>query len=249
MKERSPSLRGYFVTGTDTGIGKTTVAAWLLCALRRNGVQAVPMKPVQTGCSVDGTTAFPSDPAFCLRVAGMQADAETGAHICPYRYPLPASPHLAAEQVGARIELDRIVASAQWLMRSYDALVVEGAGGVWVPLNECETLLDLMAQLALPVLIAARPGLGTINHTLLTIQAVRQAGLTVAGVVFVHTQPGEPTPIEVENRKAIAHYGKVRILGRLDYMAGMETGDITESDLMAAAARGGCPDEILLVSG
>jgi dethiobiotin synthetase len=167
-------MNGIFITGTDTGIGKTTVAASLLKWLRAQGVDAVPMKPVQTG--------YPK--ADDLAVCGVRANDLNA----PYRLRMAASPHLASR---GQIRIAKIVRAFRALSKQHDFIVVEGAGGVLVPLNFRETMLDVMKALRLPVLVVARAGLGTLNHTLLTLNELRRANLHVAGVML---NPGHRGP-------------------------------------------------------
>jgi dethiobiotin synthetase len=182
----------YFITGTDTGVGKTLLSA-LLCA----ALDASYWKPIQTGTEVD------SDSGTVRALAGLTPDKillET------YQFAPPVSPHLAARLAGVRIDLAKIKLPA-----GDSPLIVEGAGGVLVPINERELMVDLMRQLGLPVLLAARSSLGTINHTTLSLAALRNAGIEVAGVVMV----GAPN---AENRAAIEEYGKVRVVGEIPWM-------------------------------
>ncbi len=194
----------YFITGTDTGVGKTVLSA-LLCA----ALDASYWKPIQTGTEVD------SDSETVRSLAGLPAEKSLPE---AYRFAPAVSPHLAARLAGVRIDLARIKLPAS----AGDApLIVEGAGGVLVPLNERELMVDLMRQLGLPVLLAARSSLGTINHTTLSLAALRSAGLTVAGVVMI----GAPN---VENRAAIEEYGKVRVVGEIPSLTEINRGTLLE---------------------
>ena len=190
-------LRGLFVTGTDTGVGKTVTCAALLHRYR----QAAPVgywKPIQTGIEQD------DDTAEVRSLAGCQDEELLTDGIRLHR---PVSPHLAARWSGLSIRLDELTAviRAREEPRSW---IVEGAGGALVPVNESELMTDLMRALALPVIVVARSTLGTINHTLLTIEALRARSLCVAGVVMV----GEKN---ADNREAIERYGTVSVLGEL----------------------------------
>jgi dethiobiotin synthetase len=219
-----------FITGTDTDVGKTALTGLLLAALRESGADAVPMKPVQTGC-VDGVVP---DLSFYERMTGRVYSARAHA---PYQFEPACSPHLAAELAGERIELLRIAAAFEDLKSAHEMVLVEGAGGVMVPLNESQTMLDLMRQLGLPVLIAARPGLGTINHTLLTVEVLRQAGLDVLGVVIVQTVDFEATLIEKGNIRAIEKYGKVPVLATLPYIEGLGDASFSYAEIAAEMGR------------
>jgi dethiobiotin synthase len=192
-------VRGYFVTGTDTGVGKTVVSAALMHRLRTTGPVRY-WKPVQTGIETD------DDTAMVIRLGSCAADEAWPRGV---RLERPLSPHLAAQLAGARID----VASVARLLPEPGAArwIVEGAGGALVPLNESEMMTDLMIRLALPVIVVSRSTLGTINHALLTIEALRRRGLVVAGVVMV----GPPNE---DNRLAIARYGEVEVIGEMPWL-------------------------------
>jgi len=132
--------------------------------------------------------------------------------MAPYCFKPACSPHLAAKLAGTRISLKRIEIAYRRLSRKYDGIIVEGAGGVLVPLNAKETMLDLMVRLQLPVLLVARPGLGTINHTLLSLRVLAEAKLKVLGVVLNQTSPGRWGQIEEDNRRTIERMGNVKVL-------------------------------------
>jgi len=190
-------IKGFFITGTDTGVGKTALSALLVAAL-----DAFYWKPIQTG-SIEGT-----DRETIRRLAEVPDE-----RLLPesYIFEPPVSPHLAAREAGVRIRLDNLAWPPAESRDAARTWIVEGAGGVLVPVNESETMIDLMRRIDLPVLIAARSTLGTINHTLLTLAALRAARLEVRGVVFV----GDA---HEENRRAIEHYGETRVIGRVPWM-------------------------------
>lgn len=185
---------GLFVAGTDTGVGKTMVTAALVAALRAAGVEAWPVKPVQTG-AVRGRAP---DLDFVLRLVGLTVTPRLYRTLAPVRLPLPASPHLAARVAGRALSLRVLVDSVQAVQARGGFPVVEGAGGLLVPLNARDTLLDLIQALGFPVVLVARPGLGTLNHTLLSAHALDSAGVTLAGVVLSHAG-GPVTRIEKDN--------------------------------------------------
>jgi len=201
-------VRGLFVTGTGTGVGKTVLSAALLAAIAAAGEQVSAHKPVVTGMD-DPPGEWPPDHELLARIAGM-----TPEQVAPLRYGPAVSPHLAAELAGERIDPERIVASAQDALRSAEArgavLIVEGVGGLLVPLAEGFTVRDLAARLQLPLVVAASPGLGTINHTLLTLEAARAAGLEVRAVVLT-PWPELPDAMEKSNRATIARLGEVEV--------------------------------------
>jgi dethiobiotin synthetase len=203
-------MEGVFVTGTGTEVGKTVVAAAIARTLAAAGREVAVFKPAVTGLDEPGE----ADHALLRRAAD---SAQSDEQIAPYRYGPPASPHLAAALAGEEIDPARLRAAAEEAGRGADALVCEGVGGLLVPLSPGYLVRDLAVDLGLPLAIAAPPGLGTINHTLLTIEAARSAGLEVAMVVLT-PWPRSPTPVEESNRKTIAELGRVRVgtLPRID---------------------------------
>lgn len=207
--DRAP-LQGVFVTGTGTEVGKTVVAASIARSLAAEGKRVAVFKPAVTGLAEDGEP----DHALLRRAAGSEQSDE---EIAPYRYGPAMSPHLAAELTGEAIDPARLVAAARRAAGGADALVCEGVGGVLVPLTADYLVRDLAVELGLPLVVAASPGLGTINHTLLTLEAARAAGLAVDSVVLT-PWPDEPSRIEQSNRETIAALGRVRVetLPRLD---------------------------------
>jgi len=174
------SARGVFVTGTDTGVGKTLVACALLRALRARGIDAGAMKPIETGVG----SAGPAD-AIALREAAGGRDPLPD--VCPQPFALAAAPAVAARAEGRTVDLAAIDAAYARLRARRDFVVVEGAGGLLVPIDAKLTMADLAQRFALPLLIVARAALGTINHTRLTLESARARGLALAGVVISHS--------------------------------------------------------------
>jgi dethiobiotin synthetase len=195
-------VEGVFVSGTGTEVGKTVVAAAIARTLAIEGRRVAVFKPAVTGLDDPGEP----DHALLRRAAGStQADEE----IAPYRYGPPASPHLAAALAGERIDPGRLRTTAAEAGARAEALVCEGVGGLLVPLAPGYLVRDLAVDIGLPLAIAASPGLGTINHTLLTVEAARGAGLEVSMVVLT-PWPDEPGEIERSNRETIAELAGVR---------------------------------------
>jgi dethiobiotin synthetase len=197
-------VRGCFVTGTDTGVGKTVVAAALVAALRARGVRVAAFKPVVTGLD-EPEPGRPADHELLGAAAGVPAAA-----VAPLRFGPAVSPHLAAELAGVAIEPAALVSAARAAADGADAVVVEGVGGLLVPLAPGYTVRDLARELALPVVVAARPGLGTISHSLLTVEAGRAAGLDMRAVVLT-PWPARPSVMETSNRATIAAMGEVDV--------------------------------------
>jgi dethiobiotin synthetase len=200
-------MRGLFVTGTDTGAGKTVVAGSIVAALCARGERVAAYKPVVTGLDEPAEPGWPRDHELLAAAAGTAPAA-----VAPHGFGPPVSPHLAAELAGVELDLDAMVMAASAAAAEADAtvLVVEGVGGLLVPLTREQTVRDLALALGLPLVVAARPGLGTISHTLLTLEAARAAGLAVAAVVLT-PWPGEPSVMAESNRATIARLGAVDV--------------------------------------
>jgi dethiobiotin synthetase len=195
---------GVFVTGTGTEVGKTVVAAAIARTLAAEGKRVAVFKPAVTGLD-EGTE---TDHALLRRASGSsQSDEE----IAPYRYGPPASPHLAAALAGEEIDPERLRQAARAAAENADAIVCEGVGGLLVPLSPTYLVRDLATDLGYPLVVVAAPGLGTINHTLLTLEAARAAGLEIAAIVLT-PWPEEPTQIETSNRETIAALGATEVL-------------------------------------
>ena len=222
-------------------MGKTVVAAGLLLALRRAGVDAVPMKPVQTGCRRRAGVWVPPDLEFALRMADLRPSPAELRRMSPYCFGPSCSPHLAARLARRRISLAHIASAWRGLAARHAAVVVEGAGGVLVPVAGPRTMLDVMRMLKLPAILVARPGLGTINHTLLSLRELRRGGVRVLGVVLVATRPHEGRgPIEEDNRAAIAALGRICVWGCIPCLPGLAEGRMP-ADRLASAMGGILP--------
>jgi len=196
-------LRGVFVTGTGTEVGKTVVASAIARAHAEAGERVAVFKPAVSGLA-DGAEP---DHALLRRAAG---SSQSDDDIAPYRYDPPVSPHLGAELAGESIDPARLLTAAGAAAKGADFLVVEGVGGLLVPLTLGYLVRDLARDLALPVVVAASPGLGTINHTLLTVEAARAVSLDVAAVVLT-PWPAEAGAIESSNREAIQRLAAVHV--------------------------------------
>jgi dethiobiotin synthetase len=200
-------MRGCFVTGTGTEVGKTVVAAAVARTHAGRDRSVAVFKPAVSG--LDDCSASDREPDHVLlrRAAGSQ---QSDDEIAPYRYGPAVSPHLGAALAGEAIEPRRLVTGARTAAAAADLLVCEGVGGFLVPLTLSYLIRDLARDLGLPVVIAASPSLGTINHTLLTVEAVRAVGLEIASVVLT-PWPAPPGPTERSNREAIERLGGVRV--------------------------------------
>jgi dethiobiotin synthetase len=199
------ALPGLFVTGTDTEVGKTVVACAIAATLAAGGRRVSVFKPVVTGLA--DSSGVPPDHE---RLRASARSRQSAAEVAPYLFDPPVSPHLAADAAGVPVEPHALRAAAHTAAASGDVLVAEGVGGLMVPLSAGYLVRDLAADLGLPVVIAARPGLGTINHTLMTIDCARAAGLDVRAVVLT-PWPGQPTGLHRSNRETIARLGGVEV--------------------------------------
>ncbi|OGR00060.1 MAG: dethiobiotin synthase [Deltaproteobacteria bacterium RIFOXYD12_FULL_55_16] len=203
-------MSAIFVAGTDTNVGKTHICGLLLDFLRKKGLAAGYQKWVATG-----PESPPADLAACLKMARLPLAPELLPSQVVYHFALPASPHLAAERAGEVIKPELIRARYQEMLARYELLIVEGVGGLMVPLNRELLLVDLLRELKIPTLLVAKSGLGTINHTLLSLAALRHRDIPVLGVVFSEAALAEDELLVEDNMRTIAEMGKVRVFGRL----------------------------------
>jgi len=206
-----------FVTGTDTGVGKTTVACAILAAGRARGLRVDAIKPVETGCTPAASGAlYPADAAALARAA-LGDDAAPRA-VLTFRAPL--APSVAAELEGTAIDIDLVERGVRALrQRRPDLFLVEGAGGLLVPLTDTVDMAALAASLELPLVVVARDGLGTINHTLLTLEAAARRSLDVAGVVLSGTTAGTSSRDAERNALEISRRSRARVLGIFPHQA------------------------------
>jgi dethiobiotin synthetase len=197
-----------FITATSTGVGKTLVSGLLLNFLRGQGINAGYQKWVATGGS-----ETVEDLERVMALAGGGREEELDLQVV-YRLGLAASPHLAAERAGTEIAPEPIIAAYEKLAKRYEVLLVEGAGGLLVPLSRRLLLADLVARLQMPALLVARSGLGTLNHTLLSLEALRSRNIPLLGVLLTD-DPDEDETIAADNLRTIAEIGRARVFGRL----------------------------------
>ncbi len=206
--------KGIFITGTDTGVGKTYVARGLTTALRLQGVNVGVMKPAETGCALRKGRLMPSDALKLMRAAEV---SDPLSLVNPYRFRKPLAPSVAAEMARKRIDPEEILDAYQQLSQRHEFMIVEGAGGIMVPLFERYTYLDLAQAMRLPVVIVARAGLGTINHSLLTVSVLKQRGFTVEGIVINYSDGRKRGLAEKSSPSVIERLSDVRILGTVTY--------------------------------
>lgn len=206
--------KGIFITGTDTGVGKTFVAAGLIKAIRKKGINVCPMKPVETGCKIKNGRLAPADAVKLLKASGIDESLDA---VNPYRFRQPLAPAVAAENEGVVIKKGKIISAYNHLAKSYDFIVIEGAGGIMTPVYKEYLCLDMIKDIGLSLIIVSRPGLGTINHTLLTIEAAKNRGINVYGVIVNHTGSAVKDLSEESNPEIIKRIGKVKVMEIIPY--------------------------------
>jgi dethiobiotin synthetase len=212
-------LSGFFVTGTDTGVGKTLVASALAVGHVTRGRRVAVMKPIETGCDT-----APQDAQTLLGLVSDSNDLNVNGtsfdigRVCPYQFKMPASPEEASKAEGVEISPERIYRIYADLAASSDCIIVEGAGGLLVPVSATVDMAMMARQMRLPLVIVARAGLGTVNHSLLTVRMARILGLRVAAVVLVRSKEVDD-PTESLNPEAIRRHGEVEVLGPLPFLA------------------------------
>lgn len=205
-------MKAIFITGSDTSVGKTFISSLLLKFSRDKGINAGYQKWVSTGGGEP-----PADLQYCLDIAGMEYDADLLDISVPYRFRFPASPHLSAALEKRQIDSDLIIKRYNEMSTRYEFLVVEGVGGLLVPLRNDLLLADLLARIQISTIVVARSGLGTLNHTLLTLEALRARNIDILGVVFSDSSEAEDEILVKSNMETIEQIGQVKILGRMRY--------------------------------
>lgn len=209
---------GIFITGTDTDVGKTVISAGLALVLRAQGIRVGVMKPIATGCMSFGKRLVSMDVAFLMEAA----ENEWTGLSSPSRYKHPVAPKVAGELEKREVDLDEIRKAYAELEKNYDFIIVEGIGGLMVPINPKYYVTDLIREFKLPMVVVSKPGLGTINHTLLTIDAARIRGLDVKGIIFNRVPRANLSIPEMSNPKVISELTHVPILGSLPDIEDMD---------------------------
>lgn len=237
---RSPSCAAFFVTGTGTGVGKTHVSSQLLSAARRKGLTALGLKPIETG------TTGPADPGGDAAALAQAAGHPPGVGAV-YSLRLAASPHLAAAAEGLVLDEGRVLAALRPLLDpsatsgpGAEVVLVEGAGGLRVPLRPGYEMIDLCRDLGLPVLLVARAGLGTLNETLLSLEALQRRGIPLLGTVLSEARPGEDPLVLRDNLLYLGAHAPGGVLGWLRHGASLQDpgeGRVDVDDVLARASR------------
>ena len=232
MKKKS---KGFFITGTDTGVGKTVATACLVKLLQQRSVDVGVMKPVETGVPV-GATSHSTDAGF-LKIASGVKDSIT--EISPYRFKTPTSPLQAAKIEGVSIRISQLTDSFKSLSKKHDRLLVEGIGGLMVPITKKHSVADLILKFRLPLIVISRTSLGTINHTLLTVKLAQSLGIEVRGILFNHTRKGKLDTLELDSIHLAAELSGVPSLGILPYLGKCSPDKLTPKVIKKI---GGCVD-------
>lgn len=222
-------MAGVFITGTDTGVGKTVVSCALARGLREAGIDIGVMKPAETGV----TAAGPEDAQALAAAAGVEDALDL---ICPLQYSIPAAPEACARDEKRPAEFGPILEAYEKLTHKHDHVLVEGAGGILVPISMQQSMADLAARLDLPVLIVARASLGTINHTLLTLEACDARKLEVLGVVISHSTGPLSNPDQA-NFAVLRDLLGDRLIGEILPLASGETPNPVDAGLVAVQKR------------
>ncbi len=218
--------KGFFITGTDTGIGKTFIACGIAASLKSKGINIGVMKPVETGCPEENGILKPLDSLLLREVAEVDDELDI---INPYRFSLPAAPSIAARMKGIEVEFARIKHSFNMLSKKYDLVLVEGIGGLLVPLNEREMVVDLIRALEIPAIIVAGTKLGTINHTLLTLRCAERYGIEVAGIIF--NQSSHHDVIQEGFIDEIARLTNLPIIGEIPFHKDASPAELLDKSL------------------
>jgi dethiobiotin synthetase len=226
---KQPTIPGLFITGTDTDVGKTLIAGAIADQFARRGLRVAVCKPIASGCERRREGLVSPDAEFLAAAARSRHPLDA---ICPIRLEEPLAPAIAAERAGVDVDFDLINAAVAELSRDADVMIVEGAGGILVPVRDGVMVIDMIRWLALPTVVVARPRLGTINHTLMTVAVLRAARVDVAGVV-INRYPAEfPGAAEESAGSSIERWGDVPVLATVPEVEGIRAH--VPSDVAAA---------------
>jgi len=219
-------MKGFFITGTDTGVGKTIIAGALIKVLCHLGVKTGAMKPVETGCVHEGKILIPSDGMFLKQMAQMQ---EHVTQVSPCCFESPLAPLAASEIEKKSVSIIAIKKAFYSLYTNYDAVIVEGIGGLMVPLETNYFLVDLAKEIGLPLIVVAKPGLGSINHIMLTVNYALKEGLRVAGVIINYSLPPENSLAEETNPPLLKQICPVPLIGIFPYLKNRDENEIEKT--------------------
>ena len=231
-----PKAKGLFITGTDTGVGKTLVAGGIAHILSRQGLKVGVFKPVASGCRRQREGLVSGDAEFLALCCNFQFELSL---VNPVTFATPAAPVVCEEMENRRVDYEAIATAYRYICNNCDFVIVEGIGGVMVPITEHDTILDLAEAFALPAVVVARPTLGTINHSLMTIACVRAAGLRVAGVVINGYDAAQADIAEETAGRVIGGFGQTNLLSIVPFDGGTDVEAGVLGDL-AVEALGDC---------
>lgn len=226
--------RSFFLTGTDTGVGKTEVACMLARAFRAAGLKTGVMKPVETGCPERDGRLLPMDALRLKEASGTDAELDL---INPYRFAPPLAPQTASELSGITIDFNEIKSCFKKLSNTHDLMLVEGAGGLLTPVAGDKCMADLALDLGLPAVIVTANRLGTINHTLLTLRCAESMGIKVAGIILNNTEPPGGDLSLAHNRAAIERLSPTPLLFEAQFSSKNEAPFLLEEGLVASLLR------------
>ncbi len=215
-------MTGFFITGTDTGVGKTVVTACLLALLKKRGLDVGVMKPIETGVDAKCSSSANSDAKFLMESAAIEDDL---TEVCPVRLKPAASPYQAARMENKSIDIDEILAAFKTLSDRHPWMLVEGIGGLLVPIRRDYLVVDLIRDMGLPVILVCRYRLGTLNHSLLALDHLKRQQLEVRGVIF--NQTGDLDPVENEQPGLLKELSETPLLGGVPFIEGLSTESFT----------------------
>ena len=215
-----PKSKGYFITGTDTSVGKTVVTACLLALNRKRGLDTGIMKPIETGVDQECSSEENSDAKFLLTVSENKDSIEEVSPIC---LKPTASPLQATRITGQTVDISLILENFRRLQTKHDRMLVEGIGGLLVPLTANYSVSDLIKDMNLPLIIVSRFSLGTINHTLLTVKAAQETGVQIAGIILNHSEDRPLSKIELGQNSLIQELSNVPILGECPFLGSVSS--------------------------
>ena len=219
-------MQGYFITGTDTNVGKTIVTACLANLFINRGENVGVMKPIETGVDPESSSPANSDAKFLIEATGVQ---DALVDVSPYRLKTPVSPYQAARLEAKELYPEKILERFRALQSKHSMMLVEGIGGLLVPITRRYNVTDLALQMNLPLIIVSRIQIGILNHTLLTINAARQHGLKIAGVILNPVHEGELDTIEEDQGSLIEELSDTPILGICPYIHNISNGGVIQN--------------------
>lgn len=242
---RSATHRGVFIIGTDTGVGKTIVAAGLALCLRDRGIKVGVMKPIATGCMTSDKKLYSADAIYLFEAAQNEYPFLSN----PIRFRNPLAPHVASQIEKTPVDLKKILWAYHEICQLYDFIIVEGIGGLLVPFTNNYFVVDLIREFDLPVIIVARASLGTINHTLLTVQAGVNKGLNVLGIILNGMPQANLSMAEITNPRVIQDLTGLPILGVLPHLMDVDVDNMLFGNLKKTFAEKVEVETILTLAG